>query len=129
MIIPVAFRAAKYNNKGELIDPTLDETAFLCWSQTEMNFTIIAATIPIASKFLATLSTHFGAVSTLASQNATMGSSTWRKKNDYLGGSIEMNALQTSASNKSKNTIPSNRPYIRARDDGKFRRTSKWSRM
>jgi hypothetical protein len=60
VVIMIAFRLASFDKKSYQSDPTLHEAQFSCWTQAEMNVSIIGATIPMVHRFLASLVTYYG---------------------------------------------------------------------
>jgi hypothetical protein len=67
MIIAIAFRLSTFNSIGFTTNPTLLQDEFIIWTQTELAFSIIAATIPSVRPFIKTLATNYGT----AAPNAT----------------------------------------------------------
>lgn len=60
IIIPIAFRIATYDKTGVSDDPSLRQALFVVWTQTELNYSIICATIPSLLQFMRNLNTTFG---------------------------------------------------------------------
>lgn len=60
MIIPIAFRIENFDSVGWTTDPTIREDTFIIWTQTELNYSIISATIPILRPFMNSLNSQFG---------------------------------------------------------------------
>jgi hypothetical protein len=60
LIIAIAFRLATFNADGLITNPTLLQDEFIVWTQTELSYSIIAATIPSLRPFIKTLSTNYG---------------------------------------------------------------------
>lgn len=90
----VAIRLATFDRAGLTSDPSLRETSFIIWTQTEINFSIISATIPTLLQFMRDLNTHFGG---LTEQEAmTYGSH--KRSNHSFPMSILRSANKTSAS-------------------------------
>ena len=58
----IAFRIATFDEAGYTTNPTLDETPFIIWSQAELEFSIIAATLPTLRRFISGLATYYGAL-------------------------------------------------------------------
>ena len=60
MLIAVGFRLGSFDKAGYTINPTLLEASYICWTQTEMNYSIVSAIIPSATKLVKSLSTNYG---------------------------------------------------------------------
>jgi hypothetical protein len=60
MIIAPTFRIATFDPTGWATDPTIREDLFIVWTQTELGYSIISATIPILRPFMHNLNSHFG---------------------------------------------------------------------
>lgn len=60
MIFAIAFRLDAFDEAGWIADPTLLEASFIAWTQSELNYSIISATIPSFQNFLKNLNTQFG---------------------------------------------------------------------
>lgn len=60
IIIPIALRLATYDEAGLSDDPSLRETLFIIWTQTELNYSIVCAVIPGLLQFMRNLNTTFG---------------------------------------------------------------------
>lgn len=60
MIVPIAFRLAVFDEAGWTTNPFIDEAMFIAWSQGEVNYSLISATIPTFQNFLKNLNTQFG---------------------------------------------------------------------
>lgn len=59
-IVAIALRLATFNVSGFSTNPFLLEAEFICWTQSELNWSLIAATIPSFQSFLKNLNTGFG---------------------------------------------------------------------
>ncbi|ERF71368.1 hypothetical protein EPUS_09332 [Endocarpon pusillum Z07020] len=62
IIMIIAFRIATFDEAGYTTNPTLDETLFIIWSQAELGFSIVAATLPTLRRFISGLATYYGAL-------------------------------------------------------------------
>lgn len=62
IIIPIAFRIAKYDRAGLTTDPTFREVPFVIWTQVEMHFSLISATIPVLRPVILNLSTSYSSL-------------------------------------------------------------------
>lgn len=61
MIVWIGFRLGSLTDTSRLAsDPTLYESIFICWTQTELNYSLMAATIPILRPLVNNLATHYG---------------------------------------------------------------------
>lgn len=54
-------RLGTFDSAALTKDPFLKEAAYICWTQAEMSYSIIAATIPTARKLLLNLITYYNA--------------------------------------------------------------------
>jgi hypothetical protein len=61
LIVAVAFRLAGFNTVGLTTNPTLLQDKFIVWTQTELGYSVMAATIPSLRPFIKTLATNYGA--------------------------------------------------------------------
>lgn len=77
IIVPIAFRLATFDKSGYSEDPSLRMTLFTVWTQTELNYSIICATIPSLLHFMKNLNTTFGG---LKDQNTSTNS---RRRSKY----------------------------------------------
>jgi hypothetical protein len=60
LIIVIAFRVATFDQRGYTTNPTLLEDLFIVWTQTELNYSIMSATIPALRPIMNDLNTQFG---------------------------------------------------------------------
>jgi hypothetical protein len=60
LIIAIAFRLATFDADGLTTNPTFLQDEFIVWTQTELCYSIMAATIPSLRPFIKTLSTNYG---------------------------------------------------------------------
>ncbi|KAJ9613053.1 hypothetical protein H2200_002994 [Cladophialophora chaetospira] len=72
IIIAIGFRLGTFDQAGLTTDPSLRETLFIVWTQTELNYSLISASNPSLLQFMRNLNTHFGGVT--ERENATYGS-------------------------------------------------------
>ena len=72
IIIAIGFRLGTFDKAGLTTDPSLRETLFIVWTQTELNYSLISASIPTLLQFMRNLNTHFGGVT--EQEHATYGS-------------------------------------------------------
>ncbi|KAK4497667.1 hypothetical protein PRZ48_010320 [Zasmidium cellare] len=90
LIAVIVARLTSFNQAGFFTDPTLHEAVFVCWTQAEMNLSIIAATIPIAHKFLLSLVTNYGGAG-----GRNMSESTYRAARKNTNSSIKMASIKS----------------------------------
>jgi len=62
MIFPIAFRLGAFDEAGWIVNPTLLEASFIAWTQCELNYSIVSATVPSFQSFLKNLNTQFGGI-------------------------------------------------------------------
>lgn len=62
MVIAIAFQIHTFDQSGWTTDPLLFEAPFIAWSQSEMNYSLISATIPSFQSFLKNMNTQFGGI-------------------------------------------------------------------
>ncbi len=60
MIIIIAFRLATFDEAGLTTNPTLLQDLFVVWTQTELNYSLISATIPSLRPVMNNFNTQFG---------------------------------------------------------------------
>jgi hypothetical protein len=60
LVIAIAFRLATFDASGYTTNPTLFEDLFIVWTQTELNYSIMSATIPALRPVMNNLNTQFG---------------------------------------------------------------------
>lgn len=78
-IIPVAFRLATYDAAGLTVDPTFKEVLFVVWTQVELHFSIISATIPVLRPVANNLNTSYSSLGPVVSSEGYAGSSSGYK--------------------------------------------------
>lgn len=59
-MIPIIFHLRTFDEFGRASNVTIVDTLFIVWTQTELNYAIIAATIPVLRPFTNNLNTQFG---------------------------------------------------------------------
>jgi len=67
VIVTTAFRIATFDSSGWTTNPTIREDLFIVWTQAELNYSIISATIPILRPFMQNLNSQFGGMGTTSS--------------------------------------------------------------
>jgi len=60
LIITIAFRLANFNTAGLTTNPMLLEDKFIVWTQTELSYSVMGATIPSLRPFVKSLATNYG---------------------------------------------------------------------
>ncbi|KAK3066516.1 hypothetical protein LTR53_017104 [Teratosphaeriaceae sp. CCFEE 6253] len=60
MIVIIGLRLASFDEAGFAADPTLFQAQFIAWTSTELNYSLVSATIPIIRPFVNNLSTNYG---------------------------------------------------------------------
>ena len=68
MVIAIAFQLTTFDEYGWAKDPFIILAPSIAWSQAELNWALISATIPTFQNFLKILNTHFGGLSVGESQ-------------------------------------------------------------
>ena len=61
LIVAIGFRLATFNVAGLTTNPTILQAEYITWTQTELAYSIIAATIPRLRPFIKKLATNYGA--------------------------------------------------------------------
>jgi hypothetical protein len=61
LIVAIGFRLATFNVAGLTTNPTILQAEYISWTQTELAYSIIAATIPRLRPFIKKLATNYGA--------------------------------------------------------------------
>ncbi|OCT48690.1 hypothetical protein CLCR_04817 [Cladophialophora carrionii] len=72
-IVAIAFRLANFDKPERVSNPTLAEAIFIVWTQTELCYSLISATIPSLRPFVTNLNTQFGGMGAGDSQNGYGG--------------------------------------------------------
>lgn len=62
IIIFIAFRMDTFDSAGYTTNPYIREASFIAWTQSELNYSLISATIPTFQSFLKNLNTGFGGI-------------------------------------------------------------------
>lgn len=91
----MAFRLHTFDEAGLTVNPTLRETLFIVWSQAELDFSIVAATIPTLRRFVSGLATYYGALD----QNKINGGSGYEIRSE---GEINMTPLTSTIKSASR---------------------------
>lgn len=69
MVVPIAFRLSTHDNAGLTMDPTFREVLFVVWTQVEMHFSLISATIPVLRPVIKNLNTSYSSLGPAGSSN------------------------------------------------------------
>lgn len=95
LIITIAFRLANFNSGGFTTNPTLLQAKFLAWTQTELSYSIMAATIPSLRSFIKSLATNYGST-TVDGYGSTYGSGYANNgaEGDMQSGSYQMHSFR-----------------------------------
>jgi hypothetical protein len=91
MIILITFRLLTFDKTGRSRNFTLLETVFIVWTQTELNYSLISATIPTLRPFVSNFNTQLGGIGNTDGYGYGTGSSTIDKSN----GSYQMSNLKS----------------------------------
>ena len=75
IIVPIAFRLATYDQAGLTVDPTFKDVLFVVWTQVELHFSIISATIPVLRPVANNLNTSYSSLGPAVSSTGYAGSS------------------------------------------------------
>lgn len=85
-MIPITIaRLCRFDSANATTDPTLHEAPYICWTQAELSYAVMAATFPTARRLIADLNTYYNG-GRLGTSYAT----------GYQGQSFPMNTLQSS---------------------------------
>lgn len=60
VVLPIIYHLKAFDESGRASNVTLADSLFIVWTQTELNYAIIAATIPVLRPFSNNLNTQFG---------------------------------------------------------------------
>lgn len=98
MIVTTAFRIATFDSSGWTTNPTIREDLFIIWTQAELDYSIISATIPILRPFMQNLNSQFGG----------MGKTSNGYGYGYEHGSnrgYQLSNMQSSSKSKTRNEV------------------------
>lgn len=109
MIIPIVFRLATFDSSARNSDFFLAEDLFIVWTQTELNYSIISATIPTLRIFATTLNTQFGGLTAVerASYSDSGGKNSSRDHDQSIGSQEVTGASGDSGGPRKENATPS----------------------
>lgn len=114
MILPIAFRLANFENVGRDSNITLLDDLFVVWTQTEMNYSLIAATIPSLRPFASNLNTQFGGLGEGESAYGHSGSRSSTKDRHDSDATYRMSTTKSIASSNDtrKSVTTTGRPSV-----------------
>lgn len=102
LIIPIAFQFANYDAAGLTTDPTFREALFVVWTQVEMHFSLISATIPVLRPVINNLNTSYSSLGPAGSSTAYTGSNDIYKMTTLKP--LQRNALKGQSGNQIQET-------------------------
>ena len=106
LLMIIAFRLQTFPKDGLTANPTLRLVHFIVWTQTELNWSIVSATIPSLRPFLQGFSTYTGALSEYSNDSA-------RRYQSHHSGHV-LSELD-SINHGSKSSMQMNNPLVRQR--------------
>lgn len=104
LIFFTSMRLGSFNSSGFADDFTLREAPYICWTQAELTYSIIAATIPTARRLMLDFITYYngGNFNTSESRTGTRtGNSKGGLSNNSQGESIQMRSFRSTGGKKS----------------------------
>lgn len=126
IIVIIAFRLLTFSHSGLTTDFTFAETLYIAITQTQVNYSLISATIPNLRPIINNLNTHYGAMgeSTLtgsnynSSSNRTTGYRSSRRgsRRNSLGNVLAMGPLKRLRSKAKDNGAKGNSSGVRGED-------------
>lgn len=116
IIAVITARLTSFDKTGFFTDPTLHEAVFVCWTQAEMNLSIIAATIPIAHKFLSSLVTNYGGA---GGRNLSERTNLKSPKTNEAAGMASIESAETATTTK-KSENSHNETYMHRGEDRRY---------
>ena len=103
MIIPIAFRLANFHPTARSVDPLLVDSLFSVWTQTELNYNLISATIPGLRPFAKSMNTQFGGIGEGETSHGYNRSHEAGSKKGRYRGTFQMSNLEGSAHSRTDN--------------------------
>ncbi|KAH8807094.1 hypothetical protein F5884DRAFT_675691 [Xylogone sp. PMI_703] len=96
LIISIAYRLATFDSKGLRTNPTFRQDKFIVWTQTELCYSIMAATIPSLRPFIKTLASNYGVNPTSAygSGSGSAGAYPYGGSNSYQLSTLRPNGQE-----------------------------------
>jgi hypothetical protein len=95
MIIIIAFRLANFNKHNRSTNPFLAEDLFIVWTQTELNYSLIAATVPSLRSFGNILNTQFGGITKAEGNEYANGTGSGTYNNKTGPGTYQMSHMRS----------------------------------
>jgi len=95
MLIPIALRLSNFRQNGRSSDVTLLEDLFVVWTQTELNYSLISATIPTLRPFASNLNTQFGGLGEGESTYVHSHSKSSTADRSKVNSSFQMSTLRS----------------------------------
>lgn len=62
LVVAIAFRIVTFNQIGITTNPFLTQAPFIAWTQAQLSYSLVSATVPTFQNFLKTLHTGFGGI-------------------------------------------------------------------
>lgn len=113
MIIAIAFRLKTFSSSGFTVNPTLLQGEFIVWTQTELDYSLISATIPCLRPFVTNLATHYGGFGRSQNADGSYGTN-HGSRNVNTNQSYQMNTLKSA----NRNTISQDHTVTNTRHSG-----------
>lgn len=101
MIVTIAFRLETFDNAGWTSNPTLLEAPFIAWTQSELSYSIISATIPSFQNFLKNLNTQFGGLGPEESAYG-YGSGSGSRAHKNTNNSFQMSKMRSATKSRTE---------------------------
>ena len=95
LIIAVAFRLANFNEAGRATNPFLLEELFIVWTQTELNYSIISATVPTLRPFVNNLNTQLGGLGPTDSNGYGYGYGSGSRSRVQASGNYQLSKMKS----------------------------------
>lgn len=106
MILPIVFRLANFKTIGRNSNVTLLDDLFVVWTQTEMNYSLISATIPSLRPFASNLNTQFGGLGEGESAYGYSHSRSSNKDRQSSDATYQMSTMKsTTSSNDTRRSV------------------------
>jgi len=94
MIVFTALRLDSFNTNGFPQNFTLREAPFICWTQAELSWSIIAATIPTARRLMLDFITYYNG-GNFGSSRSQAGTGAYAGGTVRSGNNIQMKSLRS----------------------------------
>ena len=105
MLIAISFRLGTFDEHGYTTNPTLLEDLFMVWTQTELSYSLVSATIPTLRPVMNNLNTQFGGLG--LNIDAGYG---YPSTYDKTTGTYQMSNLRSMDKKNTRNERSMNRP-------------------